>query len=495
MSRLPHLRLATSSIGLTLLLTALFLSHATFAQELVPAPNKAFTTRTALAFYADLATASRSAIWQTLESKLEPLASQWQSIPGLQSPIPAQLDSLHGIESDDIAELVVVVQGERALENLESAQFDPDFGILTIIRLTKTVDLEETIRKALDSVETTKPGLSQKIEQSRTRVSGAEFFDLPAELFDESSMPFPVSAAAGQGAGGSVFGFGKSETLRAFLSGRTDGNLPPGIATSLARRDQIWLYLPFSGETLRNASAGNLENNPVVATLAKSLEKVNELGLGLSFGSTKVNFELTLGCTDSAAARELTQGLQQFIGLMQMSNQNSANTPPFLGKLKAASDGLAFRLSTELVTRDFDMLLKNISPTTTSSPRPATKVMPAPGPAKERKTAPATVQFLELLPGDLQSLRYTRLQIDNRSNQPIREIRVTFNYHDQSGRRIGQWTRRHQDPNSDVLVPAESNREVRSPTFHVPAATRRVTLVLHEITFADGTKWVPDSIR
>jgi hypothetical protein len=490
-SHIPEVPRLAAVRRLSFLLSALLLNLAV-AQDMVPTPRDSFSPDAALIFYADLQTASRSGIWKTFESKLSPLAGQLGALSGMPAPMPGHLQGLPGIESEDMAELAIVITGKNALQNLQSGQFDQDFAFTAVGRLTEPVDTELFIEQILSAIESEIPGSRAQLEQSRTQVGAASFFELPDELLSTASTPFPMCAAVGQSQAGTVFGFGKSDTLRAFLTGQTDARLPAGLAGNLARRGQIWIYLPLQQSMAQSLSGGGMEN-PMIDGLAQGLEKVKEFGLGLSFGSSKIDVELTLGCTDNPAARELTQNMQQFIGLMQMvSAQNPGSTAPFLGKLKAASDGSTFRLTTEFTTRDLDLALQTISPTT-----PATSKRSTGGaalPAVEFTAPPPiplTVEVLELLPGDMQSLRHARLLIENRSNQAVRDIRLTFHYRDRTGQRVGQWTRRHVDPVRDTLVGADTSREVRCPIFHVPTSTRSVTATLHEVTFADGSKWSP----
>jgi hypothetical protein len=478
-------------LTLSFLLSMLLLNPAC-AQDQVPSPRDSFSPDAALILYADLQTASRSGIWKTLETKLAPLAGQMAALSGMPAPMPGQLQGLPGIQSDDTAELAIVIAGKNALQNLQSGQFDRDFAFTVVGRLTEPVGTEIFVQQILSALESEKPGVRDQLEKNRTQVGAAAFFELPAELLGPASIPFPVGAAVGQGEAGTIFGFGKSDSLRAFLARRTDARLPAGLAGNLARRGQIWIYLPLHQSMAQSLSGGGMEN-PMIEGLAQGLDKVNEMGMSLSFGSSKIDVELAFGCADNRAARELTQNMQQFIGIMQMvSAQNPGATPPFLGKLKAASDGSTFRLTSEFTPRDLDLALQTISPAATATPRrstggadlpPVEFIAPPP--------IPLTVEVLELLPGDTQSLRHTRLRIENHSRQAVRDVRLTFHYRDQNGQRIGQWTRRHMDPVRDTVVGAETSREIRCPIFHVPTSTRSVTATLHEVTFADGSKWFP----
>jgi hypothetical protein len=472
-------------------LLVLLLSNPLSAQDHLPAPKDAFSADAALIVYADLETASRSGIWKTLEARLAPLAGQLGAVPGMPTPMPGQLQGLPGVESEDVAELAIVIAGKNALQNLESGQFDRDFAFRVVGRLTRSVETDVFVSQILDAIETEQPGSRAQLEATRSRVGAAEYFELPPELLGPAAVPFPVGAAVGQGRDGTVFGFGKDDSLRAFITGQVDGALPAGIASSLARRGQVWIYLPLHADMTRFFSDGAGMDNPMVDGFAQGLDKVQEFGMGFTFGSSAIDFELVLGCADNAAARELTQTVQQFIGLMGMvSAQNPGSTPPVLGKLRAASDGSLFRLTGALTSRDFDLALEGISPGAATGPRRSTGAAALP-PIERREPPPipVSIEVLELLPGDLQSLRHTRVRIDNHSSLAVRDIRLTFQYLDHTGRRVGQWTRRHVDPTLDTLVAAGISREIRCPVFHVPSTTRRVTATLHEVTFVDGTKW------
>jgi hypothetical protein len=479
----------TAAAGLVLLLGV-----PCVAQEFVPPPAQAFTPRTALAIYADLQGASQSSIWKALETKAPALLEGLKSLPGVQVQMQSQFQSLPAFQPSDIAELAIAIEGENALRNMETEQFDPDFGLVAAVRLAKSVDVNQVLQRALDEADKDKPGARARLEQSRTRVGAAEVFDLPREMLGDRPPPFPMSAALGSGKEGSIFMVGKSETLKNYLTGKTDGRLPAGIAAGLARRGQVWLYLPVRADMTKGLQGG-AAGNPMMANLAPGLEKVKEFGLGLNFGSGKVDFEVAVGCADAAGAQELTRGLQQFLGVLQMSAaQNPAAAPPFLSKLKAAADGTAFRLTTELTERDLDLALKTTgggravaSTPSKATPPPEAEPLPVAGPP------PVDVELLELLPSDEQALRFTRLRVVNRSPKPVREIRLTFQYYDRGGRKIGQWTRRHQDPVADQLIAGEATREVRCPTFHVPSTTTKVSLVLHEVVFGDGQKWLKPS--
>ncbi len=477
--------------------------HAIHAQDSLPEPARVFSSRTALAVYFDLQRASQSGIWKSLENRLGSLRDQLGSLPQLQPQLAAPLTGMSGLQTEELAEFAIAIEGKNAFKNMETEQYDPDFSILAAARFKETIDQEKLITQLLDEADKQQPGLRATLEQSRQRLGAVDWFDLPAEVFGDTKLPFALSLAVGPGPGGSMIGIGKSESLRGFVAGKSDGRLPAGIGAALAQRGQVWLYFPVPSAMIQemsagvNAGAGGAAGNPMVAGLSKGLEKVREFGLGLSFGNNAVGVELALGCVDAGAATELQQGLQQFIGMMQMMAAQDPNTPKFVTRLKSSASGTAFRLTTDVTVQDVEALMKSSG----ISPAPRTRTAPGAGagagaplsvPAAPVATeAPVRVEFLELLPGDEQQLRYTRLRIVNDSAEAVKEIRVTFNYLDRAGRPIGKWTRRHQDPIASNLAPGNSTREIRCPTFHVPSTTTRVTMTLHEVVFADGTKWMP----
>src|SRR6266568_4239106 len=57
---------------------------------------------------------------------------------------------------------------------------------------------------------------------------------------------------------------------------------------------------PAFEDRLKNRAAG----------LEQSMDKVRDISLSLSFGASQVDFALDFGCTDGAAASQLSQGIQ-----------------------------------------------------------------------------------------------------------------------------------------------------------------------------------------
>src|SRR5437773_2297378 len=79
-----------------------------------------------------------------------------------------------------------------------------------------------------------------------------EFFDLPVEALGGPKLPFAVACAVGPGRDGTIVCLGRSENLRAFLSGQTVGQLRGQVNEALSRRGQFWLYLMVPKEAAKN---------------------------------------------------------------------------------------------------------------------------------------------------------------------------------------------------------------------------------------------------
>ncbi len=469
------------------------LAVAAASEGSVPAPSRAFTPRTAIAFYADIQSASKSAIWNALTNKAAPLVEHLQSLQGAQmSSLPAPQD-LHGIQGTDLAEIAIAFEGEKFLSNLQFDRLDPAAGFVAVIRLTRKPDLESLIQQGLEAIEKEKPGLRGPIEKSRRRVGVAEVFDVSPEVLGEHKLPFTLSIALGPAKEGTIVAFGRSENLQAFLSGKTEGKLRGQINESLSRRGQIWLYLPVPQDAAKTLGGGSGANaNPMLAGLAQSMDKVREISLSLSFGASQVDFGLDFGCADGAAATQLSQGLQGLLGMLQVGAQkNPASTPPFVGKIKAAAEGATFRLTTAFTMRDFDLAFQNVNRGPAAArPRvlphpPNPEVAPAPAPS----LPPVDVEFVQFSSEEQESLRTAKVRVQNRSSRPVKELKLTFTYLDAAGRKLGQWTRQHSSLTAENLIGGETTRIVDCLAFNVPAAATKVAVTLHEVTFADGEKW------
>ncbi len=428
----------------------------------VPSPSRAFTSRTTVAFYADLHSAGKSAVWKALAEKAGPMA--------------------------------VAFEGEKILGDLQSNQFDPSSGVLLVVRLAGTQEVKSLIQQALDAIDKEKPGLRSQIEKSRRQVGAAEFFDVPAEALGEQKLPFTVSCAVGPGLNGTIIGMGRSENLRAFLSGQTEGGLRGQINEALSRRGQIWVHVTVPKEATKNGGGGGagLSANPMLAGLGQSMEKVREISLSLNFATSQIDFDLNLECADAAAAGQLSQGIQGLIGMMQLgAQQNRSSLPPFVGKIKAVTEGAALRLTTAFTMRDFDLAFQNMkhgapaAPPRAPAPAPKSEAAPAPVPS----APPVEVEFVQFSSQEQESLRTAQMRVHNRSAQPVKELKLTFTYWDDSGRKLGQWTRLHTSLTGENLIGGDATRVVDCLAFSVPAFTKKVSVTLHEVTFAGGEKW------
>src|SRR6185369_1863924 len=105
------------------------------SEAVVPAPSQAFTPRTAIAFYANLQSASKSASWNAITNKAGPLMEQLQSLHQPQMASLPKAQALAGFQGADIAEIAIVIEGEKFLSALQSEQLDPNTGFAVVARL------------------------------------------------------------------------------------------------------------------------------------------------------------------------------------------------------------------------------------------------------------------------------------------------------------------------------------------------------------------------
>src|ERR1051326_1614452 len=91
----------------------------------LPAPTRAFTPKTAIAFYADVQGASKSAIWNAITNKAAPLLEQLKALQRAQMSSLPKTETLPGLERTDIAEMAIVIEGEKVLSELQAERFDP----------------------------------------------------------------------------------------------------------------------------------------------------------------------------------------------------------------------------------------------------------------------------------------------------------------------------------------------------------------------------------
>jgi hypothetical protein len=102
---------------------------------------------------------------------------------------------------------------------------------------------------------------------------------------------------------------------------------------------------------------------------------------------------------------------------------------------------------------------------------------------------PVQVEFVQFSSEEEESLRLAKLRVQNRSSRPVKELKLTFTYLDESGRKLGQWTRSHSGLTAESLVGGETTGIVDCLAFNVPAGAKKLTVTLHEVIFADGEKW------
>lgn len=464
-------------------------SPAQAAEAHLPVPSQAFTPRSVLAIYADLQGASKSAVWKAIGDKAGPLVEQLQALQQSRKS-----SFIPGIHQTNVAEIALVLEGDKVLSDLQSNQFDPNSGFLAVIRLTPAQEVEKLIHQLMEAIDVEKPGTRGQIEKSRRRVGIAEWFDLPADVLAGERLPFAMSCAIGPGQDGTIIGLGRSENLRAFLSGKTEGKLRGQVNETLSRRSQVWFHLTVPREAAKNLGAGGPNANPMLAGLAQSMEKVRDASISLNFAANQIDVELDLGCEDAAAAAQLAQGMQGLLGMAQLgARQNPESMPPFIGKARVVSEAASFRLTTAISVRDIELALQKAGRGLPGPRQPASAESPKPEPVAPAAPQPplVEVEFVQFSSEDQESLRPAKMRVLNRSSQPVKELKLTFTYVDGSGRKLGQWTRTHPSLTAQNLVDGGATQVVACLAFNVPNLTKKVTVTLHEVTFANSEKWSP----
>src|SRR5204862_366801 len=173
---------------------------------------------------------------------------------------------------------------------------------------------------------------------------------------------------------------------------------------------------------------------------------------------------------------QLSQGIQGLLGMIQVgAQQNPASMPPFVGKIKAAAEGATFRLTTAFTMRDFDVAFQNVNRgVATARPRAAAPVKAEA--ALAPSLPPVDVEFVQFSSEEQESLRTAKVRVQNRSSRPVKELKLTFTYLDEAGRKLGQWTRNHSSLIAENLVGGETTGIVDCLAFNVPAAAKKVTV-------------------
>jgi hypothetical protein len=139
--------------------------------------------------------------------------------------------------------------------------------------------------------------------------------------------------------------------------------------------------------------------------------------------------------------------------------------------------------------RDFDLAFQNANRGVAGAPPRAVPPPPKAEAAPAPSLPPVDVEFVQFSSEEQESLRPAKLKIQNRSSRPVKELKLTFAYLDQSGRKLGQWTRNHASLTAENLIGGETTGIVDCLAFNVPAAAKKVSVTLHEVIFSDGEKW------
>lgn len=479
--------------GLSLVLLATAFLPRTGAQTTIPDPTQALSPSASAVLYVDAQALAQSAVAKSLGSLLEDLPSQLSNLPGGSNlPVDSQLaqSALQALEQLQIAQLILVAEGQPG----ETKDTD---SLLVVAKLAQTIpDQEALIGQLLDLAEKQQAGVKDQLLSSRSRQGAADFFDLPSGALGTGTMPFPLGLAIGPGTGGSVLALGRTDTLKSFLAGQTQGQLPQRVDQILLSRGQLWVYATLPPDVANAMGAGVPSGGPgappMLAGLSQSLKEVRDFGASISMGGSSMDISLALGCASANAAGELAQGIQALQGMASMMTaQDPAGTPSALRNLKAAASGDVFRLNTSVTLADIQKAVKAARTELggmSSGPAPVVDYdIPEVQPLEDA-TPQVAIELLALLPDTGGHVRRGKLRVVNSESKAIETLRVTYVYLDEKGVQLGQWTRLQQDT-TPVLVPASSTRELQVSLFNLPPRTTRATATLKGVAFTDGSQW------
>lgn len=470
------------------------------AEGTVPEPERAFHSAVNSALYLDLAGIRQSGVWPSMAEQFKKLGGVFEGLSSDSATLPGmdlkalevfeRIDSawLKELGALDFSELVVVGEGDLAATEVN--QMGANDSFLLVARSVQPLEDQDAFIKGLfaglDQVEN---GLGNRVAATRSRAGAAELFTLPADLFGQQ-VPFPVGLSIGPGQQGSVIAMGRKDRLERFLGGDTSGQIPAMMTALMPRRGQAWLYSaipPEASKAMAAAGTPGLSDGPGAGIL-KAMDNLRDFGLNLTFGISAVEVQVLLGCTGSDVASQMAQQVGGMVGMLQM--MGSGQVPGFLSRLRADANGTVFALTTSVTPRDLDQMTQLAGaggragvggPATTGRGRVVLR------PLDEQP--PVDVEFLRLLPNQGGHLRQGRVRIQNRSDRAVRELRLSYDYLNARGTRVGTWTRQQRDPASDILVRPQATRELDVPLFNVPAGADRATVVVEEVVFVDGDKW------
>ncbi len=463
------------------------------AAESLPPLSQAMTTKATLIIEANLEAAAGSPVWQALKAQAPAMGAELKSLPGVPGKLlegPSGL--LTALPVEQVAEVLVVLEEPPGGKGLSPQGLDPNAGVLALLRLVKSADARQVFDQVLQALDKQKPGLRSQLLQGKSQVGAADVYDLPASALGATNLPFPLSAAAGAGPDGGVLAVGKGQSVRDYVSGRTDGQLPLGARGLLKQPGHLWLYGVIPEGATRDLAASGAMPGALPPGLGASLDKLRALGLGLRFEASQLDVELAVGCVDAGAAQQIADGLQGIVGMMQMAgSQRPGAVPGFLANLKLAAAGPVFRVNFPVTTQDLAMAMQSANRSAAAAPRAVPKSEPGPAPAPAAETPAVELSFLRLVPGEGNDLREVQLRIVNRAAKAVRSLSVTFRYFDGSGFPLKEWTTQHSDPDGDKVVGANATRDFPCYIFKIPEATARITATLRRAVFSDGTTWVP----
>ncbi len=479
-----------SAVALTFLAGVVFGVGASYGEDFVPPLAKLSSAKASLIIQIDVHGASGAAIWRTVRDQAQSAGLLQNALSGFDASMFGPNGAFAALKPSELAEISVVVEGQGAFTGPGQTKSDPDFGVLVGARFEPEADWRQALDQFLSGMERLQPGARAKLEKTKRRVGAADYYDLPTDGSGDGQLPFPLAMAVGSSASGGELIIGKGDAVRAFLEGRRDGQFPGWIDDLLVNRGQVWIAaaIPESALQKLSGSANGLAMLP--QPMAGGLRQLRNVGLGLKFGDDLLRLELGLGFTDAAAAQQIGTFVQSLLTMSQLTGaQNAKGNSPSVQSAKIVMAGSTLRLTSGLSVDEVLQAVQSASQAAAlnakRAPRGVVKVQEVAPP----EPSPVDLAFVELLPGDLESLREAKLKIENHSPKPVHQINVAFDYLGAKGEKLKNWTSEHQDPDAENLVAGNATRVFKCPVFHVPLETKSMSVRVVGVIFADGQAW------
>ncbi|MBL9127629.1 MAG: hypothetical protein JNL97_08280 [Verrucomicrobiales bacterium] len=108
---------------------------------------------------------------------------------------------------------------------------------------------------------------------------------------------------------------------------------------------------------------------------------------------------------------------------------------------------------------------------------------------RDIRESPLTIDSVRVGEPNPNQMRELRARARNTADQAVREARLSLEYFDARGLRLGRWTTVHSEPTP--FVAARATNEFSLQAFFVPQFTKSVRVDVEFVRFADGGRWPP----